>query len=268
MATHKKSGLPSRVPNSGILEPLNLDFMNEAVVAALRKGGWDGLVPKAIKDDAFDPTYMLDALLNMLSHPAAHDAEIFDEITATLLIQNEISFAVRFYRFEMKNEQRPGEFRNELVRFGKTLRAFLSKIPSSDSSDSSPIAVALKTAWTNSHCEVSCPICEDSIDPELYWDTRFGFKRLRSDLMLVQKIVDQVCADESGGGRDVVRPAHALVKSLAGIFEHFTGSKPTRNNDSGAFFDFVDAINEQMPANFQLKGIDHLIRSYLEQRRG
>jgi hypothetical protein len=226
------------------------------------KGGWDGLAPKAIEDGAFDPAYMLSALLDMLSHPAAHDAEIFDDGIAKQLIQNEVYSAVQFYLFEMKNEQRPDEFRKELVRFRNTLDAFLSKIPSPDST----IAVALKNAWTNSHREVSCPICEDGIDPELYWDTTL--ERLQSDLMLVQEIVDEVCADESGGGRDVIRPAHALVKGLARIFEHFTGSKPTRNEESGAFFAFVDAINEQIPADFQIKGIDHLIRSYLSSVAG
>jgi hypothetical protein len=293
MPTRKKSGLPSRVPIGGRLRPLrsfpepqtvglgrrksssriqHIEFASKSVMKALKKGGWNGLPPEVQRDRTFDPSYMLDALLDMLSPPAAasspvgidHPAfdeinrSIFNEISAEQCLQNEILPAVQFYMFEKETEQHPPQFKADLARFGDALQAFLPKIPSPDS----VIAVALKKAWTNSHNE-------DDLDPGLDWDTRFGF--IQSNLALVQDVVQRVRGDEWGKGRDADRPAHALIKSLAIVFERFTGNEPTRGYDftasrpSSPFFSFVTAINKIIPAEFRLAGIDHLIRSYLKQ---
>jgi hypothetical protein len=302
MPTRKKSQLPPRVPTGGVLQALSsfptsesqekqphrrrssswriqhVDFASKPVFAALKKGGWNGLVPQtqpATEDDAFDPAYMLAALREMLSRPAIpsysspigfpddchQDRLIFNEIGAEQCIQNEIWPAVQFYLFEKENQQSPDEFRAELAQFDEALKLFLSKIPTLDSS----IFVALKAAWTaRDRQDLGCPLCDDNVDPELYFDARFG--RLQADLALMLDIVHQVRVDESGKGRDANRPAHNLVRSLGCVFEHLTGNKPARGYDkTGAFFEFIAAINKQIPGGFKLKDIDHLIRSYLGQ---
>jgi hypothetical protein len=125
--------------------------------------------------------------------------------------------------------------------------------------------VALKAAWTaRDRQDLGCPLGDDNVDPELYFDARFG--RLQADLALMLDIVHQVRVDESGKGRDANRPAHNLVKSLGCVFEHLTGNKPKRGYEkTGAFFEFIAAINKRIPKGFKLKDIDHLIRSYLGQ---
>jgi hypothetical protein len=297
MPTRKKSQLPPRVPTGGVLPALDsfptsesqekqphrrrssswrrVDFASKPVIEALKKGGWNGLVPQTqavTEDDAFDPAYMLAALRDMLSPPAIPsysspigfpddcDKEIFNEISAEQYVQNEIRTAVQFYLFEKENQQSPDEFRAELAQFDEALKLFWSRIPTLDSS----IFVALKAAWTaRDHQDLGCPLCDDNVDPELYFDARFG--RLQADLALMLDIVQQVRIDESGKGRDANRPAHNLVKSLGCVFEHLTRNKPTRGYEKTPFFEFIAAINKRIPSGFKLKAIDHLIRSYLGQ---
>jgi hypothetical protein len=266
----------------------HIDFASNSILAALKRGSQRGSVakvtvlgkqPATIEATIEANLRSLMTVLNQAAIEGVHattspvgfpddsdqDHLIFDEITREQRVNNEIWWAVRFYLFERQSAQPRNEFRVHLATFGEGLKAFLSVIPSSDS----PIAVALKNAWMNGHHEdLDCLICGDGIDPELYWDARFGFEQLQSDLALMQKIIDKMCDEESGRGKDANRAEHVLVANLARIFENFTGNKPTRNGYSGAFFDFIDAINGKLPADFRLTGIDHLIRSYLEQQRG
>jgi hypothetical protein len=77
-------------------------------------------------------------------------------------------------------------------------------------------------------------------------------------LEVLREAAKRVRIDEGGGGAPADRIALTLVRGIAEIFREQTGKHPS-SNSNGRFFHFVVAINELIPEEFQLTGLDHLI---------
>jgi hypothetical protein len=274
----RKSNLPPRVPAVRRIPRLeHIDFASPAVISALKAAGWKAAKHPVLNE--IDPGWNQAAEVliqeavarGIIAGPAnvkliwpkplTNDDGI-DEIEK-LALHNDIRALAADYIANKQYQMGPKNFRTKVKTFHKALKALVESLPRADDELSEALNCELDKLTDGDLAEaMNCRLNE--VDSESAQD----LDHIRGGICALLKAAERILADEAGRGTDADRSKHCFLVGLARIFEERTGRKPTRNDESGDFFAFVAAVDEQMPADFRLTGIDHLIRSYLEQQRG
>jgi hypothetical protein len=143
----------------------------------------------------------------------------------------------------------PSKFRARAAKLRNDVAKLLSKFPDQNASaDDKTTADVLA---------VDSALAE-AVNIELETQERanaLNLARVRDVLSALLKAVDHVRPDE-GIGPDPA--AHVLLRNLADIYFRRTGSRPSAAPD-GNFRQFVEAVNRQIPDQYQVAGLGDLI---------
>jgi hypothetical protein len=221
-------------------EWVHRDFATPDVVKALKAGGWNPPVSKHI--DAAEKTIEACELPGETGRRVLVRQDDFDEIITEHDLSNDIRHVVADYVSKAVCQVEPKEFRLGAKKFHKWIAGAKAAFPAPGSA----LAEAL-----NSETE---KLDEDVPDIEHF----------RRRVRAYCEASECLLADEAGRGPDADRAKHELFLGLARIWEERTGRRPTRMHECGPFFEFLTAVNEQIPRRLRLTDsyIDPLTRTH------
>jgi hypothetical protein len=165
----------------------------------------------------------------------------------------------------------PKEFRKKMKIFHKALKALVAEFPTVGDELSEALNCELDTL-TDDDLAMVLNCRRDELDH----DDAPDVDHIRGGVRALLMAAERVLADEAGSGTDADRAKHMFIKGLGCIFEERTGQRPTRHSGlketkedvvfvpDGHFFQFVQAVNEQLPTKNRLVDIDSLIKSYIK----
>jgi hypothetical protein len=234
-----KSNFPPVPEVRRLPRPTDFNFASDDVVGPLIEGGW-----------------------NIERMPAEPRAEISASLFATPLAFNDprqkldrdIKAIVAHYVADLAQHRgRPAvrlpKFRARVSKFKNDIAKLLGNFPdqnesAGDAADASALAVDGALI--------------DAVNIKLEMQDRtnaLDIDQIRTSLRALLEAVDGARADEGIGPH---RAAHALLKDLANVYFERTGVKSSAAPD-GHFGRFVEAVNRQIPENYQVIGLASLI---------
>jgi len=241
----RKSKLPPPVPEVRRLpRPTDFNFTSDDVVTPLVEGGWS--IERSLAQSLTEAP-----AINLFVTPLA-----FNDPRQKL--DRDIKAAVADYVADVARRRGraavpPAKFRARFSKFRVDLAKLLDSFPdpesgADDAADDAAAAAALA---------IDSALI-DAVSIKLETQERpspLDLEQIREALHALLEAVDDARADE---GVEQHRAAHVLVKSLAKVYVERTGAAPSAAPD-GHFRRFVEAINRQIPENYQVSGLANLI---------
>jgi hypothetical protein len=237
----RKSKLPPPVPEVRRLpRPTDFNFTSDDVVAPLVEGGWN--IERTLAEALTEAP-----AINLFVTPLAFNdpRQKLDRDIKAVVADYVADVARRRGRAAVP----PAKFRTRFSKFRIDLAKLLDNFPDPDTvadDAAAAAALAIDSALVDA---VSIKLeTQDRASP-------LDIEQIREALQALLEAVDDARADE---GVEQHRAAHVLVKNLAKVYVERTGAAPSAAPD-GHFRRFVDAINRQIPENYQVIGLANLI---------
>jgi len=236
----RKSNFPPVPEVRRLPRPTDFNFASDDVVGPLVEGGWD------IEHTPAEPRAEISAF-SVFAIPLA-----FNDPRQKL--DRDIKAIVAHYVADVVQQRgrpavRPQKFRARVSKFKTDIAKLLSNFPDpsvSASDDAAAAAIAIDSALI------------DAVNIKLETQDRtnaLDLGQIRDGLRALLDAVDGVRADE---GIRPNRAAHVLLKDLAKIYFERAGVASSAAPD-GHFGRFVEAVNRQIPENYQVIGLTGLI---------
>jgi hypothetical protein len=192
------------------------------------------------------------------SDPNDCDAQIFENAAVLTALQNQIREIVADYCADKAQQLAPNElkqFRSELRKFELQLERTIVLFPAIQAQ--SRVRDALADALDR-QIEAMC-------------DQERDLEGIHCDLADLLAAVKHLSKLEGVRGPKADRAKHQLIGGLARIFENHTAKDaskhwsidPMKDGDeavSGAFAEFVKAVNDSIPLGYRLTGLQNLFR--------
>jgi hypothetical protein len=237
----RKSKLPPPVPEVRRLpRPTDFNFTSDDVVAPLVEGGWN--IERTLAEALTEAP-----AINLFVTPLAFNdpRQKLDRDIKAVVADYVADVARRRGRAAVP----PAKFRTRFSKFRIDLAKLLDNFPDPDTvadDAAAAAALAIDSALVDA---VSIKLeTQDRASP-------LDIEQIREALQALLEAVDDARADE---GVEQHRAAHVLVKNLAKVYVERTGAAPSAAPD-GHFRRFVEAINRQIPENYQVSGLANLI---------
>jgi hypothetical protein len=180
-------------------------------------------------------------------------------------LANAVQRALQFYVHDVMFLSDIPQFRRRLKTLHNHVAQFLATLPQ----EHDPVDYFLRRTYTGEIFlnDQLRPTQERVVELQQVWSGKHGLGAIRHNLAESQKNIDAASSLlPETRPRDV--PVGNFVRSLAHAWEAATGRWPTSGRDahknsrqSGPFADFVRAVNEMLPPGYQIKRLDHAIRS-------
>jgi hypothetical protein len=193
------------------------------------------------------------------------DAEMANAIFADAALANAVQQALQFYVRDVIFLSDVPQFRRCLKTLHNRVARFLATLPQ----EHDPVDYFLRRTYTGEIFlkDQLRPTHERLVELQQVWSEKHGLAAIRNNLAESQKNIDAASSLlPETRPRDVA--VGNFVRSLAHAWEAATGQWPTSGRDahknsrqSGPFADFVRAVNEILPPDYQIKRLDHAIRS-------
>ena len=193
------------------------------------------------------------------------DAEMAKAILADSDLANAVQQALQFYVRDVTFLSDIPQFRSRLKTLHNRVAQFLAALPQ----EHDPVDYFLRRTYTGEIFlqDQLRPTHERLVELQQVWSEKHGLAAIRNNLAESQKNIDAASSLlPETRPRDVA--VGNFARSLAHAWEAATGQWPTSGRDahknsrqSGPFADFVRAVNEMLPPDYQIKRLDHAIRS-------
>jgi hypothetical protein len=235
----RKSKLPPVPEVRRLPRPTDFNFTSDDVVTPLVEGGWN--IERTLVETLTEAP-----AINLFVTPLA-----FNDPRQKL--DRDIKAVVADYVADVAQRRGrpavpPAKFRTRFSKFRIDLAKVVDSFPDPDTvaDDADAAALAIDGALIDA---VSIKLeTQDRPSP-------LDIAQIRDALQALLEAVDDARADE---GVESHRAAHVLVKNLAKVYVDRTGAAPSAAPD-GHFRRFVEAINRQIPENYQVIGLANLI---------
>ncbi len=198
------------------------------------------------------------------------DAEMAKAIFAGADLANAVQQALQFYVRDVMFLSDIPQFRRRLKTLHNRVARFLATLPQ----EHDPVDYFLRRTYTGEIFlkDQLRPTHERLVELQQVWSEKHGPAAIRNNLAEFKKNIDAASSLlPETRPRDVA--VGNFVRSLAHAWEGATGQWPTSGRDahknsrqSGPFADFVRAVNEMLPPDYQIKRLDHAIRSVCAQQ--
>lgn len=189
------------------------------------------------------------------------DAALFKESA----LKTEVEWALQFYVRDLSFRVDLPPFRRRLKALRNEVERLLKELPQ----EHDPMGHFLKLTYTGEVilADHLRPTDEQLVERNEAWLVKHGFDAVTNSLTELQSTIDRATCLLSG-----TRPKNVTVDRFVGSLAHAwkaaTGCWPksardeyNRGRQSGSFADFVRAVNEMLPPDYQIKRLDHAIRS-------
>jgi hypothetical protein len=242
----RKSNLPSVPEVRRLPRPTDFNFTSDDVVTPLVEGGWN--IERTLAETRTEASP-----ISLFATPLA-----FNDPRQKL--DREIKAVVADYVADVARRRgrpavQPAKFRARFSKFRIDIAKLLDNFPDPDTGAAEP-AVADDATAAAALAIDSALIDAVSIKLETQDRTSpLDIKQIREALHALLEAVDDARADE---GVEQHRAAHVPVKNLAKIYFERSGAEPSAAPE-GHFRRFVEAINRQIPENYQVIGLANLI---------
>ena len=246
-----KSNVPPVPEVRRLPRPTDFNFASADVVGPLIEGGWN--IERTLDESRAE----ISALGSFATPLAFNDPRQKLDRDIKAIIANYVAdVAQRRGRPEVQ----PAKFRARASRLRNDIAKLLGNFP--DQNASAGDAAAASVLAVDSSLIDAVNIKLEAQDRTNVLDV----EQIGDSLRALLEAVDGARADEGIGSH---RAAHALLKDLAKVYVERTGMTPSAAPD-GHFGRFVEAINRQIPENYQVIGlanfIDGAVRAANRQR--
>jgi hypothetical protein len=236
----RKANLPPVPEVRRLPRPTDFNFTSDDVVTPLVEGGWS--IERMPAESPADLS-----AVNLFTTPLAFNdprQKLDRDIKA--VIANYVADVAR------RRGRAPvplAKFRARFSKFRIDIAKLLDNFPDQDAgADDAASAAALAVDGA----------LIDAVSIKLETQDRMSvldIEQIREGLQALLEAVDDARADE---GIESHRAAHVLLKDLAKVYVERTGAQPSAAPD-GHFRRFVEAINRQIPENYQVIGLANVI---------
>jgi hypothetical protein len=244
----RKSKLPPVPEVRRLPRPTDFNFTSDDVVTPLVEGGWN--IERALAETPAEAP-----AISLFVTPLAFNdpRQKLDRDIKAVVADHVADVARRRGRPPLQ----PAKFRARFSKFRIDLAKLLDNFPDPEPDTVADDAASAADAATAAALAIDCALI-DAVSIKLETQDRarpLDLEQIREALHGLLEAVDDARADE---GVEQHRAAHVLVKNLAKIYVERTGAAPSAAPE-GYFRRFVEAINRQIPENYQVVGLVNLI---------
>jgi hypothetical protein len=237
----QKSNLPPVPEVRRLPRPTDFNFASDNVVGPLVEGGWN--IERTLAESRAE----ISAVSLFATPLAFNDPRQKLDRDIKAIVANYVADVARH---RGRPVVRPPKLRARVSKFRNDIAKLLTNFPDPNASANDAAAasaLAVDSALIDAvNIKLETQDCTNALDLE----------QIRDSLRALLEAVDRARADEGIGGPH--RAAHVLLKNLAKVYVERTGVKASVAPDDH-FGRFVEAINRQIPENYQVIGPTNLI---------